>query len=146
MESSLRWTSIYNKPIKITAALAMLMFLIISPRVGRGEGADPPGVVIVILPNAAGLCDQAYDPPVVTVKAGATVVWTNQDLVTHTLVSGEGEDPCHLKPLPPEMRAIDGGQILQETAYRKTFDKPGVYLYTCHLPMHRMRGKVIVVP
>lgn len=134
------------KPVKIAAALAMLMSLIIWPGVGWGEEAGLSGIVIVILPNGAALCDKAYDPPVVTVKMGTTIVWENRDLFTHTLVSGEGEDPCHLKPLPPEARTIDAGQILPEVAYRMTFDTPGVYLYTCHLPMHRMRGKIIVVP
>jgi plastocyanin len=128
----------------------MVLFVLISIfhwiRPGWADETKAPLVMIDMVINSAGLCDKAYDPPVVTVKAGTTVIWINQDIVTHTLVSGEGNDPCHLNPLPPEKRAIDGGLILPGRIYRMTFQTPGVYLYTCHLPTHRMQGKVIVVP
>ena len=138
-----RWTKTGR-----TSVIFLILFfsLILVPQIeGRAE-TRPGSVVISIMENAAVLCDRAFSPPEVTVAVGTTVVWVNKDIVTHTLVSGEGEDPCGLNPLTPEKRAIDAGQIMQGKSYQMTFDAPGVYFYTCHLPAHRMQGKVIVVP
>jgi plastocyanin len=131
----------------ITSVIFLILFfsLILLPQTEGGAEDRPGSVVISIVENAAGLCDKAFSPPEVTVPVGATVVWVNKDIVTHTLVSGSGEDPCSLTPLPVEDRMIEAGQILQGKSYQMTFDAPGVYPYTCHLPTHRMRGKVIVV-
>ena len=112
----------------------------------RGAEGNPEVVTISIVENASVLCDKGYDPPVVTIPVGTTIVWTNNDLVTHTLVSAEGEYSCQLTPLPFESRVIDGGQIFQGMSYQQTFNRPGVYPFMCHLPMHRMQGKIIVEP
>lgn len=107
----------------------------------------PPSVVIIkIVTDAQSRCDKAYDPPAITVKSGTTVEWINQDYETHTLVSSAGGDPCNPKEFPPEVRVIDIGQLPPKKEYRKTFTKPGEYLYMCHLPFHHMSGKIIVVP
>jgi plastocyanin len=109
----------------------------------------PPGssvVTIQIVTDAQDRCDKAYNPSVVTIKAGTTVAWINQDYETHTLISSQGEDFCKQKELPPDDRVIDVGQLPPHKEYRKTFSKPGQYLYMCHLPFHHMGGKIIVVP
>ncbi len=136
-----------SKTGKTSVILQILFFsLILLPQTEGGAETRPKVVVISIMENAAGLCDRAFSPSEVTIPVGSTVVWVNKDIVTHTLVSGGGEDPCGLIPMSPEERAIDAGQIMQGKSYQMTFDTPGVYSYTCHLPAHRMRGKVIVVP
>ncbi|HEY4486002.1 MAG TPA: plastocyanin/azurin family copper-binding protein [Nitrospiria bacterium] len=103
-------------------------------------------VRIVIVPDAGWRCENAFDPDVVTIKAGTTVVWKNLDQETHTLISSEGPRPCYQKDLPPEKRIIDAGQVRQGVEYRVTFSKPGEYQFACHLPFHHMAGKIIVVP
>ena len=120
---------------------------------GFGRTAETPPepssssvVTVKIHTDASQRCDKAYDPSVVTIKAGTTVEWINLDYETHTLVSSEGGDPCRQKELSPEARVIDVGQFLRQATYRKTFTKPGEYPYACHLPFHRMSGKIIVVP
>jgi plastocyanin len=115
-------------------------------RPGWANEDESPAVVIGIVMNSAGLCDKAYNPPEVIIPSGTKVVWVNRDLVTHSLVSGQGEDPCILNPLLPERRVIGGSLIFPGRAYSMTFDTPGTYFYTCHLPTHRMQGKIIVEP
>lgn len=135
--------------------LAVIWGLVLGPGLGRAaesppaEPAQPPQpseVTIRIVTDAQSRCDKAYDPPVVTIKAGTTVVWINQDYETHTLVSSEGNDPCQPSERSPDVRAIDAGQLPPRKEYRKIFIKPGEYPYTCHLPFHHMSGKIIVVP
>ncbi len=114
-------------------------------------GAAEPGpidvdVVVDIVPDAAWRCGEAFSPSILTVRAGTTVVWVNRDRETHTLISSTGSQPCYQKTIPPELRAIDGGQLPYLKEYRKTFSEPGEYSYKCHLPFHHMAGKIIVVP
>lgn len=108
--------------------------------------SQPSVVTIRIVTDGQNRCGKAYDPPVVTISAGTTVEWINQDYETHTLVSTEGSDPCNPKEVPPKGRLIDVGQIPPRKEYRQTFTKAGEYPYGCHLPFHHMSGKIIVVP
>ena len=137
----------------------VLPFVILGVLIGLGTGraAEPPPaapsqssqpsvVTIRIVTDASQRCDKAYDPPVVTIQAGTTVEWINEDYETHTLVSSAGGESCNQKELPPEARVIDVGQLLPTARYRQTFTKPGGYLYACHLPFHHMSGKIIVGP
>lgn len=141
--------------ISVLVLPAVILSIMLGTGLGRTaevtptEPARPPQpsvVTIRIVADAASRCDKAYDPPVVTIKADTTVAWINQDYETHTLVSGEGKDPCQQIERSPEVRVIDAGQLPPRGEYRKMFTKPGEYPYTCHLPFHHMSGKIIVVP
>ena len=134
------------------ALTAVILGILLGPGFGRtaepapSELSQPSVVTIRIVTDAQDRCDKAYDPPVVTITAGTTVEWINQDYETHTLVSSAGGDPCNQKELLPAARVIDVGQFLREARYRQTFTKPGEYPYACHLPFHHMSGRIVVVP
>ena len=113
------------------------------PQTQTPESSD--AITIRIVKSAIDKCDQAFDPPVLTVPVGTTVTWVNDDVTTHTVVSGEGDDPCNMIHAPPNERVIDG-TLFPRMTYQVTFDTPGVFVYTCHLPLHRMQGKIIVEP
>jgi len=70
-----------------------------------------------------------FDPPEITVKAGTTITWTNDDDIPHTVVA---------KELQFRSKALDS-----EDKFSFTFTTPGVYDYFCSLHPH-MVGKVIV--
>ena len=71
----------------------------------------------------------AFAPQVVTVKAGTTVHWTNQDSEAHTVTS--------------DARAF-GSPVLQPAAGDTfTFSKPGTYRYHCTIHPF-MTGTVVV--
>lgn len=59
----------------------------------------------------------AYGPAELTVKQGTTVVWTNNDVVPHTVTAGN--------------RAFDSGEIAAGKSWRFTASKRGVFLYIC---------------
>jgi plastocyanin len=131
---------------------AVIMSVVFGTGIGRtDEAASPkpsqPSVITVkIVMDAALQCEKAFDPSVVTIKAGTTVEWINQDSETHTVVSSKGDDPCRQTEMAPKARAIDVGQIPHLAQHRQTFTKAGEYRYACHLPFHQMSGKIIVVP
>jgi plastocyanin len=71
----------------------------------------------------------AFTAPTLTVAAGTTVKWTNDDDIPHTVRAVDGS--FHSKP----MDTAD--------SYSFTFVKPGVYSYFCSLHP-KMVGKVVV--
>ncbi|HSG05647.1 MAG TPA: plastocyanin/azurin family copper-binding protein, partial [Nitrospiria bacterium] len=112
------------------------------PKEGKGKGTFEFEMVeiarVAIVSDAAWRCGKAFDPPVLEIKAGTTVEWTNMDREMHSLISSTGNQPCYLKPDPPRERFIGASQLPYQKTYKKRFDKPGEYQYACHLPSHHM--------
>jgi plastocyanin len=73
----------------------------------------------------------AFSPKSVTVKAGTTVTWTNNDDATHTVKSTDGAFT--------EQRLPSGGSA------SVTFAKPGTFSYVCGIHPF-MTGTVVVQP
>jgi amicyanin len=70
----------------------------------------------------------AFSPAVITVKAGSTVTWTNQDEDAHTVaITGQ--------PV--------SGPLQNADAYTHTFAQAGTYSYHCTIHPF-MRGTVVV--
>jgi plastocyanin len=76
--------------------------------------------------------DCVFSPTVTSVPVGATVTWTNRSFQAHEIVGSNLTWGAHEKLLEPE-----GGSI------GWTFDKPGVYAYTCMLHPG-MSGAIVV--
>ena len=77
--------------------------------------------------------DYKFVPEKVTVKAGETVKWTNDEKrASHSIwFKGEG--------LPESERMLNGD------SWERRFGKPGTYPYTCG-PHPEMKGVVEVLP
>ena len=76
----------------------------------------------------------AFVPQTITVTAGTTVTWTNDDQVQHTVTWDD--------------RSVDSGLMSQGETFQYTFDTPGTYGYYCiphGSPGSGMHGTVIVV-
>lgn len=72
----------------------------------------------------------AYGPEELTITAGDTVTWTNEDGVIHTATSIDG--------------AFDSGDLDTGQSYSLTFTTPGTYEYLC-TPHPWMTGRIVVV-
>jgi plastocyanin len=95
----------------IALALALLL------RVGAADAAD------VKIDNFA------FAPQSLTIKAGATVTWANEDDIPHTVVASGKQF---------RSKALDTGD-----KFTFAFTTPGVYTYFCSLHPH-MTGTIIV--
>jgi plastocyanin len=71
----------------------------------------------------------AFDPESVTIKAGESVTWTNQDSASHTVVGDNGE--------------FQSGDLAKGAGFTFTFDKAGTYTYHCSIHPS-MKGTVVV--
>ena len=74
-----------------------------------------------------------FEPATVTIQAGETLEWKNEDIVPHTATADEGAQ----KP------AFDSGTIQTGATWRYITQKKGTYNYTCTLHPN-MKGEVIV--
>jgi len=72
--------------------------------------------------------DFAFNPEVLTIKVGTTVIWTNEDSVPHTITS-EGN--------------FNSETLGKGKTYEHTFNTIGIYDYHCGIHPS-MRGKIIV--
>ena len=73
-----------------------------------------------------------FDPANITVAAGTTVTWTNNDDFSHSVRFLDGEpsgEPLVMEP----------GESVEQT-----FDEPGTYRYDCSFHPNNMRGSVTV--
>ena len=88
-----------------------------------GADASPVATMSVDLPKS-----YKFAPAAITVVAGSTVTWTNDDNFTHS-VRIEGGEPLVMKP----------GESVQHT-----FDAPGTFRYDCSFHPQNMKGSVVV--
>ncbi|OGN99050.1 MAG: hypothetical protein A2Y58_00450 [Chloroflexi bacterium RBG_13_51_52] len=95
------------------------------PPPGGTPGNDfTPGANIAVI--IEGL---AFSPSTITVDAGTTVTWTNQDTVNHTVTS--------------RMGIFDSGIMSRGSSFSRTFTNFGDFEYYCTLHPN-MVGHVIV--
>jgi len=78
--------------------------------------------------------DRCYIPSVVSISAGESVTWVNEDSAFHSVTSGFYDAPIDL---------FDSGHMDPFDSYTLTFDESGNYDYFCTLHPW-MQGKVIV--
>ena len=86
-----------------------------------GGAAAEPGSVLI--------AEYAFDPTPVTVQAGETVTWTNDDDFAHTTTSDDD--------------LWDSDDIATGASFEFTFDEPGTYAYHCAIH-NFMEGEVVV--
>lgn len=77
----------------------------------------------------------AFNPDGVTVPAGTTVTWTNQDDVPHTVTAGT--------PDAPDADLFASGNLGNGDTFSYTFDEAGTFDYFCE-NHNSMRGTVTV--
>jgi len=64
--------------------------------------------------------DSHFDPEILTIKTGTTVIWTNEDKILHTVT--------HLAP-SNEIELFDSGDLESGRTFSYTFTRPGRYNY-----------------
>ena len=92
---------------------------------GAGVSAVPAGSPAVIH-----IKNLAYGKGSLTIKAGTTVEWVNDDPLAHTVVAADS--------------TFDSGLIEPGATWRHLFSVPGTYAYTCR-PHPFMKGTITVV-
>jgi plastocyanin len=90
--------------------------------------AAAPAVTQAAAPASNGMVrdvdmiQKAFDPDIITISAGTTVVWTNKDTVSHRVV--------HLPELPNDRELFHSEPVYRGQTFRYTFQTPGRYYYS----------------
>jgi plastocyanin len=77
--------------------------------------------------NTVSIANFAFDPETLTVPAGTTVIWTNNDTTTHTIKSSD----------------FNSGNLANGETYEHKFDTKGRFDYSCGIHP-TMKGTIIV--
>jgi plastocyanin len=113
-----------NKKWILSAVLTVATAVAVSTRPGLTvKAADQMGPAAVKIDNFS------FGPQTLTIAAGTTVTWTNNDDVPHTVVS---DDKLF------KSKALD-----TDDKFTYTFAKPGTYNYFCSVHP-KMIAKVVV--
>ena len=85
-----------------------------------------------------------FQPAELTVAAGTTVTWTNDDAILHTVTSGTSvkKDDFGNYDITPDGR-VDGSMPDKGKAFSFTFATPGDYAYFCSRH-NNMTGRIVV--
>jgi plastocyanin len=112
--------------------IAALATVVLGAACGPGAGAagaSPVATTSVDLPPS-----YRFEPASITVPAGSTVTWTNDDHFTHSVQLLAGD-------------AATDPQLMEPGATASvTFATPGTFPYQCHLHPQDMQGTVTVTP
>jgi plastocyanin len=102
----------------------------------RGLGIAGLLAAQLVIAQAAGAEDAkvnidnfTFEPQTLTVKAGTTVVWKNEDDIPHTIAS--------------PTKAFKSKAMDTDESFSFTFTAPGTYEYFCSLHPH-MTGTIVV--
>jgi plastocyanin len=88
-----------------------------------GTGNPPPAA------NSVSIVNMAFSPASLTVTAGTTVTWTNNDGMTHTVTANDN--------------SFDSGNITTGSKFSKVFSTVGTYQYHCTIHS-TMKGTIVV--
>ena len=80
-------------------------------------------------PSAVAIDNFTFNPPSLTVKAGATVTWTNKDDIPHAVAAVS--------------KIFKSKTLDTDDGFSFTFTTPGTYPYFCSLHPH-MTGTIVV--
>lgn len=123
--------------MRASAALALLVLALAGcvgaedEATGALSAADAAGFPPIV-PNVveATILDGAFDPGRTTIAPGTTVVWSNTDDKTHSVVSDDGS-------------FAGSGPLGPTSTFSHTFERPGDYAYHCRFHPE-MTGSLLV--
>jgi plastocyanin len=104
---------------RVSFALLLAMAVFLSASRGHALAADAEIKIV----------NFTFDPPVLTIKAGTTVTWVNNDDIPHLVSEKDGKF---------RSSAIDTGD-----KFSQTFSTAGTVEYFCAIHPH-MTGKIVV--
>jgi plastocyanin len=127
--------------VAVAAAVAVLALAACGSSASSGSNSAPSAASTASAAAVAVTIQNfAFTPQTLTVKAGTTVTWTNQDSAPHTVTSADGISTS------ANTTSLFNGSVNSGETFSYTFTKAGRYFYLCtiHKSQPGMHGEVIV--
>jgi len=108
----------------LTGLLGIMLLTIVV--LGASAGGDAPAAVVHMTPQ------NKFVPATVTIKAGQSVKWVNDDAATHTVTT----DPSQVAneddvQIPSGAKPFNSNSVGKGKSFEQRFDIPGTYQYAC---------------
>jgi plastocyanin len=117
-----------TKKNRIAGTLSLLLIssaiLVSCSKSGSSGNNNPP-----VATNTVSIANMAFAPGIITVSAGTTVTWTNNDNMAHTVTADDN--------------SFDSGSIALGGTFSKMFSTAGTYPYHCTIHS-TMKGTIVV--
>lgn len=97
----------------------------------QAEKVDRFASVQPIRTNKVVIQNYTFSPTVITIKKGTSVIWTNLDITSHSII---GDSTA---------ANIQSGALSEGGTFSYSFDEPGEYIYHCG-EHSNTSGKIIV--
>jgi plastocyanin len=121
------------KKYRVFTIIAILAALLLLGGAGcstsKNTTQTPINTTTAATSNTINIVNFTFTPGTLTVKAGTTVTWTNNDTTTHRPTSDTG--------------VFDSGDLAPGATFSFTFNNTGTFSYHCSIHPY-MTGKVIV--
>jgi plastocyanin len=104
---------------------------------GRGDNASGAPKIQIVEGAYSVTSTESFKPSTVSIPPGTAVTWTNDDVETHTITSG------NLDSGSPAGKLFDSGYLAPRKTYEHAFTDKGIFDYFCRLHPF-MKGTVIV--
>ena len=132
-----------RRPIIVAVAAAVTVLVLAACGSTASSGSSStPSAASTSGGSAAAVTIQnfAFTPQRLTVKAGTTVTWTNNDSAPHTVTSSDGISTS------ASTTSLFNGSVSPGATFSYTFAKAGTYYYLCtiHKSEAGMHGEIIV--
>jgi plastocyanin len=116
-------TIMKNRIASVVSLILVFSTILVSCSKSGTNNSLPPA------PNTVSIVNMAFTPATITVTAGTTVTWNNNDDMTHTVTADDD--------------SYDSGNIAAGRSFTKTFSVVGTYPYHCTI--HPSMTATIVV-
>jgi amicyanin len=116
---------------RLAVTLAVVLAAVALAACGGSQGSAPSGAGGAQTAKIS-MKNLAFNPAQLTIKAGTTVVWTNDEDVPHTVKASAGSGV-----------QFESGTLNKGQSFQFTFTKPGTYPYECTLHPD-MKGTITV--
>jgi plastocyanin len=124
-----------NRPASLLAAFALALLALV-PALRAVADPPVPAPAASTVPLIVHTKDFAYKPPTLTIPAGTTVTFINDDDTAHTITA---VDQLNGKPI------FDSGNMDQGQKWTHTFQTVGTFKYVCaYHPF--MKATIVVTP
>jgi len=106
-----------KKTLLYTAAFLLIVSLVSLISCGKNNGYGSSSTPPAGSGNTVNIAGMSFSPSNLTVVAGTTVTWTNNDVMDHTVTSDTG--------------LFDSGDISDHKTYSRVFSTVGTFPYHC---------------
>lgn len=125
----------YRGRLRTSAVLlALLLLAAVSGGCKKDSGSSNP-TSSTPAANQVVMQNTAFSPSSLTVTAGTTVKWTNNDAMTHTVSAGTPSAPSTM---------FDSGNMGMGATYQFTFNTKGTFQYYCKIHPTIMQATITV--